>query len=104
AGDARVGCNPPVEQADLNGDGLPDTPGPVGCDDGNMCTGPDTCADRVCHGDPSAAAIACVAAGTVCAPNTCNPTSGACITTPLNCDDPNVGTPHTSHPTPDLPA
>jgi hypothetical protein len=101
--DPRLGCNPPIEQADLNGDGLPDTPGPVACDDLNACTGPDTCADRVCKGDPSAAAIACVAAGTVCAPNTCDPTSGACVTTTLNCDDLNVCTDDTCDPTADLP-
>jgi hypothetical protein len=91
------------EQADLNGDGLPDTPGPVACDDLNACTGPDICADRQCHGDPSAAAIACVASGTVCMPATCAPTTGACVTTTLNCDDLNVCTDDTCDPTQDLP-
>jgi hypothetical protein len=101
--DPRLGCNPPIEQADLNNDGLPDTPGPVACDDLNACTGPDVCADRQCHGDPSAAAIQCVASGTVCLPATCDPTSGACVTTTLNCDDLNVCTDDTCDPTADLP-
>ena len=34
-----------------------------------------------CQGDPTAAAIACVAGGTVCAPQACDPTSGACVAT-----------------------
>src|SRR5262249_38652185 len=46
--DPTLGCNPPIEVVS----------GPTACDDGNMCTGPDMCADRVCRGDPSAAAIA----------------------------------------------
>jgi hypothetical protein len=61
------------------------------------------CADRQCHGDPSAAAIQCVASGTVCLPATCDPTSGACVTTTLNCDDLNVCTDDTCDPTADLP-
>src|SRR5262249_23357831 len=97
--DPKLGCNPPVEQADLNSDGIPDNPGPVACDDLNACTGPDTCADRVCHGAPWAAAAACVAGGTVCSPQACDPTSGACVATPLDCDDGNPCTRDTCDPT-----
>ena len=87
--DAVLGCNPPNTTA---------------CDDGNACTGPDICANRECHGDPTAAAIACVVGGTVCGPQACDPTTGACVTTTLNCDDANVCTDDTCNPDAALPA
>src|SRR5262249_32729477 len=92
--DPTLGCNPPIEVVS----------GPTACDDGNMCTGPDMCADRVCRGDPSAAAIACAASGTGGMPATCATTSGACVVTTLNCDDANVCTDDSCDPTADIPA
>ena len=92
--DPTLGCNPPIEVVS----------GPTACDDANACTGPDMCADRECKGDPTAAAVACVASGTVCNPNACDPTSGACVPATLNCDDGNVCTDDSCDPTADLPA
>jgi hypothetical protein len=86
--DATLGCNPPNTAA---------------CDDGNACTGPDVCANRECHGDPSAAAAACVGGSTVCGPQACDPATGACITTPVNCDDMNPCTDDSCNPDAALP-
>jgi hypothetical protein len=86
--DATLGCNPPNTAP---------------CDDGNACTGPDVCANRECHGDPSAAAAACVGGSTVCGPQACDPATGACITTPVNCDDMNPCTDDSCNPDAALP-
>jgi hypothetical protein len=87
--DPTLGCNPPNTAP---------------CDDMNACTGPDVCANRECHGDPTAAAQACVLGGTVCAPQACDPGSGACVVSPLNCDDANVCTDDTCNPDAATPA
>jgi hypothetical protein len=94
-------CNPPAELADLDGDGAPDAGGtPVACDDGNLCTDPDQCRVRRCVGDLSAAAAACnLGDGNLCnGAESCNPLSGACEATEINCDDGNVCTDDTCDP------
>ena len=81
--DPVLGCNPPNTAA---------------CDDGNACTGSDVCANGECHGDPSPAAIACVEAGTACSPEACDPATGACVATTVNCDDQNPCTDDSCNP------
>ncbi len=57
------------------------------CDDGNLCTHNDRCADDVCAGT----AIECLGQDP-CVEAACNPTTGECETTPLtgtSCEDDN---------------
>ncbi len=59
------------------------------CDDGNLCTTGDTCAARTCTGDP----VECLGDGNFCnGIEICNPLSGACEASDLDCDDGNVCT------------
>jgi uncharacterized repeat protein (TIGR01451 family) len=61
------------------------TPVPDGqtCDDGNPCTAGNTCHAGAC-GTP----VVC-GGGSVCAPNVCDPATGACVSQPKVCDDGN---------------
>jgi hypothetical protein len=58
------------------------------CDDGNPCTQGDECVNGACLGAPTPAATAC-AGGNICTGiSSCDPTSGACVTSaPATCDD-----------------
>jgi Tol biopolymer transport system component len=59
------------------------------CDDGSLCTTGDTCDARTCRGDP----VECPGDGNFCnGIEICNPLSGACEATDLDCDDGNVCT------------
>ncbi len=61
------------------------------CDDGNACTDSDTCGGGVCTGTLSPAALTCNAGdGDLCnGVEACDPLTGACVATPLDCDDGN---------------
>ena len=64
------------------------TPVPDGqaCDDGNPCTTGNTCQNGSCG-----APVVC-GGGTPCAPNVCDPATGACVSQPTGCDDANACT------------
>ena len=49
---------------------------PTGCDDDQRVHRTGHVCRPACNGDPAAAAIACVAGGTVCAPQACDPLGG----------------------------
>ncbi|MFT5433153.1 MAG: hypothetical protein ACI9OJ_003858, partial [Myxococcota bacterium] len=70
--------------------GVPEIPG-KSCDDGNLCTVATTCGVGGCTGQPK-----CSDDGNSCTAETCDPTSGACETSPLEdgteCDDGNACT------------
>jgi len=59
------------------------------CDDESVCTTGDTCSQGICEGTLTPAAAACEAGdGNACdGEEACNPTTGACESTPLVCDD-----------------
>jgi len=63
----------------------------LACDDGSACTENDTCLSAQCTGALTAAAATCNAGdGDACTGvEACNPATGACDATPLNCDDAN---------------
>lgn len=77
--DATLGCNPPNTDP---------------CNDDNACTGTDVCTDGHCLGTLTPAAAACNAGdGNLCnGIERCDPTNGACVTSPLVCEDGNVCT------------
>lgn len=84
-------CNPPAELV---------TGTAVACDDANLCTDPDQCQNRRCIGDLSTAAATCnLGDGDICnGVESCNPLSGACESTAVNCDDANLCTDDTCDP------
>lgn len=59
------------------------------CDDGDLCTVGDACAGGSCQGAP----VSCN--GDACNDADCNPATGECETTPVDCDDGNVCTTET---------
>jgi Dictyostelium (slime mold) repeat len=72
-------CNQGTGQCELVPDSALDG---TACDDGNACTGPDTCTQGVCSGPQ----ITCDD-GNACTTNSCNPTSG-CVYTAITCNTP----------------